>query len=256
MRSRTPLLLAVPAAAGGLLLLVPLVALLRRTPWQRLPELLAQEQVRQALWLSVRCAVAATLLSVLLGVPLAWVLARSRLPGRRLLRGLVVVPLVLPPVVGGVALLLAFGRRGVLGPLLVETGTVPAFTTWGVVLAETFVALPFLVLVVEGALSSLDGAAEEVAGTLGAGPLRAFLTVTLPTIAPSIGAGAVLAGARALGEFGATTTFAGSLPGRTQTVPLAVYALLQDDPPAAYALSAVLLTVSVALVLVLRGRLR
>ncbi len=250
------MLLAVPAALGALLLLLPLAALLGRTPWHRLPELLGRDDVQQALWLSVRCALAATVLSVLLGVPLAWVLARSRLPFRRFLRGLVIVPLVLPPVVGGVALLLAFGRRGVLGPFLVEAGAVPAFTTWGVILAEAFVALPFLVLIVEGALSGLDRSAEEVAATLGARPLRVFLTVSLPAIAPSVGAGAVLAGARALGEFGATTTFAGSLPGRTQTVPLAVYALLQDDPAAAYALSAVLLAVSVALVLLLRARLR
>ena len=233
-----------------------MVALLARTPWRRLPGLLGGADVQRALLLSLRCAGAATLLSLALGVPLAWVLARSRLPGRRLLRALVVVPLVLPPVVGGVALLLAVGRRGVLGPLLVEAGAVPAFTPYGVVLAETFVAMPFLVLVVEGALAGLDPGAEEVAGTLGARPLRAFLTVTLPAIAPSVGAGAALAAARALGEFGATTTFAGSLPGRTQTVPLAVYALLQDDPPAAYALSAVLLGVSVGLVLLLRGRLR
>jgi molybdate transport system permease protein len=203
----------------------------------------------------LRCALGATLLSLLLGVPLAWVLARTTLPGRRLLRGLVTVPLVLPPVVGGVALLLAFGRRGLLGPLLVEAGAVPAFTSWGVVLAESFVALPFLVLSVEGALAGLPPAAEEVAGTLGAGPLRVFVTVTLPAVTPAVTAGAVLAGARALGEFGATTTFAGSLPGRTRTVPLAVYALLQDDPAAAYALSAVLLVVSVGLVLALRRRL-
>jgi molybdate transport system permease protein len=256
VRARTPLLLAVPAALGAVLLVLPLTALLARTPWHRLPELLGREQVQQALWLSLRCALAATALSVLLGVPLAWVLARTRLPGRRLLRGLVIVPLVLPPVVGGVALLLAFGRRGLLGPWLVEAGAVPAFTTWGVVLAEAFVALPFLVLSVEGALAALPRHAEEVAGTLGAGPLRVFLSVTLPAIAPAVAAGAVLAGARALGEFGATTTFAGSLPGTTQTVPLAVYALLQDDPAAAYALSAVLLAVSVALALALRARLR
>ena len=235
---------------------MPLTALLGRTPWRRLPGLLGGQDVRQALLLSLRCATGATALSLLLGIPLAWVLARSRLRGRRLLRALVVVPLVLPPVVGGVALLLAVGRRGVLGPLLVEAGAVPAFTPYGVVLAEAFVAMPFLVLVVEGALSGLNPAAEEVAGTLGARPLRTFLTVTLPAVAPSVGAGAALAAARALGEFGATTTFAGSLPGRTQTVPLAVYALLQDDPPAAYALSAVLLAVSVALVLALRRRLR
>ena len=249
------MLLAVPAAVGGALLLLPLAALLTGTPWSRLLDLLGRRDVQQALWLSLRCALAATVISALLGIPLAWVLARTTLPGRRLLRALVTVPLVLPPVVGGVALLLAFGRRGLLGPLLVEAGAVPAFTTWGVILAESFVALPFLVLSVDGALRALAPAAEEVAGTLGARPLRVFLTVTLPAIGPSVAAGAVLSGARALGEFGATTTFAGSLPGRTQTVPLAVYALLQDDPDAAYALSAVLLAVSVGLVLALRTRL-
>jgi molybdate transport system permease protein len=253
---RPPALLVLPAALGAALLVLPLLALLDRTPWRRLPELLTTPAVGQALWLSVRCAVAATALSVLLGVPLAWLLARTSMPGRRLLRALVVVPLVLPPVVGGVALLLAFGRRGVLGPVLVEAGAVPAFTTWGVVLAEAFVAMPFLVLTVEGALAGLPRAPEEVAATLGAGPLRVFLTVTLPSIAPSVAAGAVLSAARALGEFGATTTFAGSLPDRTQTVPLAVYALLQDDPAAAYALSALLLVVSGLLVLALRGRVR
>ncbi|HUR50692.1 MAG TPA: ABC transporter permease [Mycobacteriales bacterium] len=256
MRSRPPLALLVPAAIGALLVVLPLVGLLSRTPWGRMADLLGHEQVRQALWLSVRCAFAATVLSVVLGLPLAWALARTTLPGRRLLRGLVTVPLVLPPVVGGVALLLAFGRRGLLGPLLVEAGAVPAFTTAGVVLAETFVALPFLVLSVEGALQSLPTAPEDVAGSLGATPLRVFRTVTLPAVLPALASGAALSAARALGEFGATTTFAGSLPGRTQTVPLAVYALLQDDPPAAYALSAVLLLVSVSLILVLRGRLR
>lgn len=256
MRTRPPLALVAPAAVALLLLLLPLGSLLARTPWSRLVDLLGQEPVRQALWLSLRCAAAATALSVLLGVPLAWLLSRTPLPGRRLLRGLVTVPLVLPPVVGGVALLLAFGRRGVLGPVLVEAGAVPAFTTYGVVLAETFVALPFLVLAVEGALSALPTDREEVAGTLGAGPLRVFRTVTLPAVRPAIAAGAALSAARALGEFGATTTFAGSFPGRTQTVPLAVYALLQDDPEAAYALSAVLLLVSAGLIVALRGRLR
>lgn len=253
---RTPLLLAGPAALALLLVLLPLGALLGGTPWSRLPSLLGTQGVRQALLLSLRCSLGATLLALLLGVPLAWVLARSAVPGRRLLRGLVTVPLVLPPVVGGVALLLAFGRRGLIGPLLVEAGAVPAFTPWGVVLAEAFVALPFLVLTVEGALLGLDRGREDVAATLGARPLRAFLTVTLPAVAPSVAAGAALAGARALGEFGATITFAGSLPGRTQTVPLAVYSLLEDDPPAAYALSAVLLLVSVTLVIGLRVRLR
>lgn len=256
MRARPPALLLVAAALGLLVVLLPLAGLLVRTPWQRLPDLLGQAQVREALWLSVRCAAAATALSVLLGVPLAWVLARAPFPGRRLLRGLVTVPLVLPPVVGGVALLLAFGRNGLLGPILVEAGAVPAFTTYGVVLAETFVALPFLVLSVEGALQTLPREPEDVAASLGASPLRVFRTVTLPAVGPALAAGAALSAARALGEFGATTTFAGSLPGRTQTVPLAVYALLQDDPPAAYALSALLLLVSVGLILGLRGRLR
>lgn len=256
MRQRAPLPLVAAATLGAALLALPLLGLLARTPWGRLGELLGRHEVQQALWLSLRCAGAATALSVLLGVPLAWLLARADLPGRRLLRALVTVPLVLPPVVGGVALLLAFGRRGVLGDLLVATGTVPAFTTTGVVLAETFVAMPFLVLSVEGALRALPQEPEEVAATLGARPLRVFRTVTLPAVAPAVVAGAVLAGARALGEFGATTTFAGSLPGRTQTVPLAVYALLQDDPAAAYALSALLLGVSVTLILLLRGRWR
>jgi molybdate transport system permease protein len=256
MRRRTPVLLAGPALLAVLLVLLPLGALLHRTPWSRLPDLLGTPAVRAALLLSLRCTAGAVALAVVLGVPLAWVLSRSSLPGRRVLRGLVTVPLVLPPVVGGVALLLAFGRRGVLGPLLVEAGAVPAFTPYGVVLAETFVALPFLVLTVEGALAGLDPAREDVAATLGARPLRTFLTVTLPAVAPSVAAGAALAAARALGEFGATITFAGNLPGATQTVPLAVYQLLEDDPPAAYALSALLLVVSVALVTTLRGRLR
>ncbi|MCU1589461.1 MAG: Molybdenum transport system permease protein ModB [Frankiales bacterium] len=253
---RPPLALAGPALLAVLLVLLPLAALLGRTPWSRMPALLATTEVRQALWLSLRCGLGAVLLALVLGVPLAWVLARSSLPGRRLLRAVVTVPLVLPPVVGGVALLLAFGRHGVLGRVLVESGTVPAFTPYGVVLAETFVSLPFLVLTVEGAMAGLDRGREDVAATLGAGPLRAFLTVTLPAVAPSVAAGAALAGARALGEFGATITFAGSLPGTTQTVPLAVYQLLEDDPPAAYALSAFLLLVSVALVLGLRARVR
>ena len=252
---RPPAGLVVPALLALALVVLLLVALLLRTPWARLPELLGQARVREALLLSLQCSLGALLLSVVLGVPLAWLLARGRTRGTRLLRGLVTVPLVLPPVVGGVALLLAFGRRGLLGPVLVEAGAVPAFTPYGVVLAETFVALPFLVLTVEGALAGVDPRHEETAATLGARPLRVFLTVTLPMVAPSVAAGAALAWARALGEFGATITFAGSLPGATQTLPLSVYALLTEDPPAAYALSALLLAVSTGLVVALRARL-
>jgi molybdate transport system permease protein len=254
-RPGPPVLLLAPAALGALLLVLPLAGVLARTPWSRLPRLLTSPQVADALLLSLRCSLGSLALCLLLGVPLAWVLARLRFPGRALLRGLVLVPLVLPPVVGGVALLLAFGRRGLLGPVLDASGTVPAFTPWGVVLAEAFVSLPFLVLVLEGAVAGLDPAAEETARTLGAGPLRVFLTVTLPLVRPSLLAAAALAWTRALGEFGATITFAGSLQGRTQTLPLAVYELLAVDPPAAYAVSALLLAVSTAVVVALRSRL-
>ena len=252
---RAPIALLVPGLAALALLALPLLGLLLRTPWARLPELLGQERVQQSLLLSLRCSLGALALAVVLGVPLAWLLARGRLPAPRLVRALVLVPLVLPPVVGGVALLLAFGRRGLLGPLLDSTTGTPVFTTTGVVVAEAFVALPFLVLVVEGAIAGLDPAHEEAAALLGAGRVRVFLTVTLPLVAPSVAAGAALAWARALGEFGATITYAGSRPGATQTLPLAVYDLLVDDPAAAYAVSALLLAVSVALVLALRVRL-
>lgn len=249
------MLLLVPAVAGALLLTLPLAGLLGSTPWSELPALLGRPRVRDALLLSLQTSLGALVLCLALGVPLAWLLARGRFPGRGLLRGLVLVPLVLPPVVGGVALLLAFGRRGLLGPVLDTTGSVPAFTPWGVVLAEAFVALPFLVLVLEGAIAGLDPDAEETARTLGAGPVRVFRTVTLPLVRPSLVAGAALAWTRALGEFGATITFAGSLQGRTQTLPLAVYELLAVDPAAAYAVSALLLAVSVGVVVALRTRL-
>ena len=254
--SRVPPALAVPGALGLALVVLPLAGLLVKSPWHRLPDLLAQPAVRQTLLLSLRCSLAAVLLSLLLGVPLAWLLARAPVPARRLVRAIVTVPLVLPPVVGGIALLLAFGRHGLLGSVLVAAGATPAFTSYGVVLAETFVALPFLVLTVEGGIAGLDQRHEQIAASLGAGPLRVFRTVTLPLVLPSVAAGAALAWARALGEFGATITFAGSLPGTTQTVPLAAYALLQDDPPAAYALSLLLLAISVLLVLAVQPRRR
>ncbi len=194
-------------------------------------------------------------MSLLVGVPLAWLLARSSFPGRRLLRAVITVPLVLPPVVGGVALLLAFGRRGVVGQYLdAWFGITLPFTTVGVVVAEAFVAMPFLVVTVEGALRSTDRRFEEAAATLGASRLVTFRRVTLPMIAPSLAAGGVLCWARALGEFGATITFAGNYPGTTQTMPLAVYLALETDPDAAIALSVVLLAVAVGVLLLLRER--
>jgi molybdate transport system permease protein len=192
---------------------------------------------------------------LIVGVPLAWVLARVSFPGRRLVRALVTVPLVLPPVVGGVALLLALGRNGLVGQWLDRwLGLTLPFTTPGVVLAEAFVALPFLVISVEGALRAADLRYEDAAATLGASRWTTFRRVTLPLIAPGIGAGAVLCWARALGEFGATITFAGNYPGRTQTMPLAVYLALETDPQAAIVLSLVLLAVSVLVLAGLRGR--
>jgi molybdate transport system permease protein len=250
-----PPALAVPAAIGFCFLLVPLLALLVRAPWRGLPALLSDPVALTALRLSLECATAATVLSTMLGVPLAWVLARARFPGLAVLRALVTVPLVLPPVVGGLALLLAFGRNGVLGRYLQDWfGYSLPFSTAGVVVAETFVAMPFLVVTVEGALRSADRDLEEAAATLGARRLTVFARVTLPLVAPSLLAGAVLCWARALGEFGATITFAGNSSGTTQTMPLAVYNALQTDPEPAIALSLLLLVVAAAVLALLRDR--
>jgi molybdate transport system permease protein len=253
--ANVPWPLGIPALVGAAFLLLPLLALLVRAPWGRLGDLLADANVVEALRLSLVCATSATAISLVLGVPLAWVLARVQAPGISLLRALVTLPLVLPPVVGGVALLLAFGRQGVLGRLLETwTGITLPFTTAGVVVAETFVAMPFLVVTVEGAFRAADRGFEEAAATLGASRLGVFRRVTLPLVGPSLAAGAVLCWARALGEFGATITFAGSFPGRTQTMPLAVYLALESDPDAAIALSLVLLVVSVVILAALRDR--
>ena len=252
---RVPLPLLVPAALGVAFLVLPLLGLLVRAPWADLATQLGKPEIGQALRLSLITATLATLVALVLGVPLAWVLARSRVPGRSLLRALVTVPLVLPPVVGGVALFLVLGRQGIVGRWLFETtGITIPFTTPAVVLAEAFVAMPFLVISVEGALRAADARFEEAAATLGADRWTTFRRVTLPLIAPGIAAGAVLCWARALGEFGATITFAGNFPGTTQTMPLAVYLALQSDPQAAIALSLVLLAVSLATLLLLRER--
>jgi molybdate transport system permease protein len=247
--------LAVPATIAVLFLLVPLAAMLLRTPWASLPRILEEGTVLEALRLSLLCASAATAISLVVGVPLAWVLARARFRGLSLLRALVTLPLVLPPVVCGVALLLAFGRLGVVGRSLdLWFGFTLPFTTLGVIVAAAFVAMPFLVVTVEGAFRSLDRGYEEAAATLGASRFTTFRRVTLPLVGPSLAAGAVLCWARALGEFGATITFAGNFPGRTQTMPLAVYLAMETDPEAAIALSLVLLLVSVAVLALLRDR--
>ena len=253
--TQPPWPVAVPAAFALLFLGLPLLALLIRAPWGQLLPVLTSPTSLDALRLSIITATAATAISVVVGVPLAWLLARAVFPGRRFARALVTVPLVLPPVVGGIALLLAFGRRGIVGQYLDQWfGITLPFTTPGVVIAEAFVAMPFLIITVEGALRGLDGRFEDAAATLGASRLTVFRRVTLPLIAPSLVAGAVLTFARALGEFGATITFAGNLPGVTQTLPLAVYIGLEGDPSEAIALSLVLLAFSIAVLVLLRDR--
>ena len=251
----TPWPLRGPALVAAVFLLLPLAGLLVRAPWTDLPTLLSGPQTLMALRLSLISATVATGLSLFFGIPLAWVLARSRRPGVSLLRALVTLPLVLPPVVGGVALLLALGRNGIVGHYPYEWfGFSLPFTTWAVIIAETFVAMPFLVVTVEGALRTADRGLEEAAATLGSKPFATFRRVTLPLIAPSLIAGSVLTWARALGEFGATITFAGNFPGTTQTMPLKVYLAMESDPDAAIALSLVLLLVSVAALALLRDR--
>ena len=252
---RPPARLWVPAALAVAFLVVPLLGLLLRVPWHQLPDLLGTTQLREALWLSLLTATAAMLLCLPLGLPLAWVLARTEFRGRSLVRGLVAVPLVLPPVVAGVALLAAFGRTGVVGaPLRDAFGVTVPYTTTAVVLAHAFVALPFFVLSAEGALRASNREYDAVAATLGADRWTTFRRVTVPMVLPGIGAGLLLGWARSLGEFGATITFAGNYPGVTQTMPLLVYSRLQDDPAAAYALSVVLLAVSVLVLALLRER--
>ncbi|HZX04563.1 molybdate ABC transporter permease subunit [Kribbella sp.] len=240
---------------GLAFLLVPLIGLITQAPWSTLPARLFSADVWQALKLSLVCATSATAVCVVLGVPLAWLLARGELPGRSVIRAFVTVPLVLPPVVGGVALLLVLGRRGLVGQYLDSWfGISLPFTTAGVVVAEAFVAMPFLVISVEGALRAADSRYEEAAATLGASRWMTFRRVTLPSIAPGVVAGMVLCWARALGEFGATITFAGNFPGRTTTMPLAVYLALETDPDVAVVLSLVLLLVSVVVLASLRER--
>lgn len=245
----------IPAAAAALFLLLPLAGLLIKAPWPHFLEKISSPGVGQALGLSLVTATETTLLCLVLGVPLAWLLARTTVPGRRLLRVLVTVPLILPPVVGGVALYAALGRQGVIGRWLDEWwGITIPFSHAAVVLAQTFVALPFLVLSVDGALRSSRGELEEASATLGASRWTTFRRITLPQAGPAVAAGAVLAWARALGEFGATITFAGSLPGRTETMPVRVYTELIDDYDGTIVLSILLLLVAVVVLTALRGR--
>ncbi len=252
---RPPVLVTVAAVAAIGFFAIPLVGILQRADWADLWADLLTEEARDALRLSLICSTSAAGLAVLLGTPLAWLLARSHVPGRPAIRALVLLPMVLPPVVGGVALLSAFSLGSPLGGWLQDTfGIQFTFSTAGVIMAETFVAMPFYVITVEAGLRSMDQRYEDVAASLGAGRVTVFRRVTLPLVAPSVVAGAVLAWARALGEFGATITFAGNIEGRTRTLPLAIYLELVNDQGSAIALSLVLLVVSLVVLLSLRNR--
>ena len=252
---RVPLLLLVPGALAALLLVLPLVALVIATPWGRLASQLSSTAVRQALWLTTLASVLTVVLCLLLGTPLAWLLARVSFPGRSLLRAAVLVPLVLPPVVAGVALVTALGRTGLVGrPLDQAFGITFPYTTTAVVIAHTFVSMPFYVLSVEGSLRSAGEEFDSVAASLGADRWTTFRRITLPLALPGVIAGSALAWARSLGEFGATITFAGNYPGTTQTMPSLIYTLLQSDPLVARTVSMVLLVVSVGVLVLLRNR--
>jgi len=252
---RVPVIPVAIAGIAVLLFAVPLAGLLWRAPWSSAWRELSSGPARDALRLSLITSLSATAVSLALGVPLAWVQARVVYPGKRLVRALTTLPMVLPPVVGGVALLLALGRRGIVGSQLDRIGVNLPFTTAGAILAETFVAMPFLVLTLEAAFRTVDRRLEDAARTLGAGRFVVFRRVTLPLVAPSLVAGTVLCWARALGEFGATITFAGNLQGRTQTLPLFVYVKLEGSAPdSAIVLSLVLLALSLAVLVGLRDR--
>lgn len=238
--------LYVPAVIGLLLVTIPLLALVLRADPARLWSLLTLPSSQDALWLSLRTAAASTVVCLVLGVPLGLVFARARFAGRNVLRALVLVPLVLPPVVGGIALLYTFGRRGLLGQALEVAGIHLPFTTIAVVMAQVFVSLPFVVLGIEGTARSAGERFEGIAATLGASPSRVLLRVTLPLIVPGLVSGAVMAFARSLGEFGATLAFAGSLQGVTRTLPLQIYLVRESDADAAVALALVLIVLAIA----------
>ncbi len=255
-KPRAPITLCVLAGLGAALFVLPLLALLVRAPWRQAWNIVTEPEIRTALRLSMICSLSATAISFIFGVPLAWVQARLDFRGRSILRAVTTLPVVLPPVVGGLALLLAVGRNGIVGRYLFEWFAIRLpFTTVGAVVAETFVSMPFLVLSMEGAFASSDTRLEEAAATLGASRWTVLTKVTLPALRPSLIASGVLCWARALGEFGATITFAGNFPGTTQTVPLSVYQAFETNPPAAIMLSLVLVIISLVILISLRHRL-
>jgi molybdate transport system permease protein len=243
-------------AVGGLAFLaLPLAAIVLRVPWDRALDLATSPATLTAARLSLTVATAAAVVDLALGVPLALLLARAEFPGRAVVRALAVLPLVLPPVVAGVGLLAALGGRGLLGGLLGALGIRLPFTTAGAVVATAFVSLPLVTLATEAGLRAVDPRLEEAARAAGASPAHALRRVILPLVRGQVAAGAVLAWARALGEFGATLMFAGNLRGVTQTLPLAVFEVSQTDPRGALVAALLLVTLSLAVIVALRGRL-
>lgn len=256
-RSGTPLVLIPPAAIAALFLLLPAVALVVRAPWGSLGSIYRTYAFWDALRVSVIVSLEVTAISLVIGTPLAFVLARRKFLGASLLRAVVTLPLVVPPVVGGVAMFFAFGRNGIVGRYLEDWfGYSLPFTQFGIVLAETFVAMPFLVVTLEGAFRTADHGLEEAAATLGASRLRVFSRVTVPLVVPSLVAGSVLCWARAIGEFGATSIFGGNIPGSTQTMTTVIYSSFQTsgDPEAATALSLPLMAVAIVVLVALRDK--
>ena len=252
-RRHAPWFLLIPGLLAVIFLVLPVLGLVAQAPWGSFGTLLSDPITRDALRISALSSLCATAICIVLGTPLAWLLARNALPGTRFIRALVVVPLLLPPVVAGVGLLTAFGRRGFAGSFLYEQfGIQFPFTTAGVIIAETFVAMPFLIITVEAGFRGLNKEFEEVAATLGASPWQTFRHVTLPLVAPALLSGIVLAWARAVGEFGATIGFAGNFPGVTQTMPLAIYSELEVDRSLATGLSVILLAVCLVILVLLR----
>jgi molybdate transport system permease protein len=254
-RQKLPWQIILIASIAVAFFLSPFIGLLWRTPWSKFTDIVTRREIRDALWLSVQTSLITSIVCFVFGVPLAWLLARVDFRGRRFIRALMTLSMVLPPVIGGIALLFTFGRRGLIGQYLDSWfGIRLPFTTTAVVMAQCFVAMPFLVLTVEAALRQLDTRFEDVARTLGGSRWYVFRRVTLPSIKPSLFAGLVLAWARALGEFGATITFAGNLPGTTQTMPLATYAALDSNPESALILSLLMIAIAFSILIALRDR--
>ncbi|MEY4224757.1 MAG: hypothetical protein RIS33_1691 [Actinomycetota bacterium] len=254
-RESVPAGVAVLAVFAIAFFALPFLGLVWKMPWSDIGRVLGKSEVRTALWLSIRTSIASALLAGVFGVPLAWLLARTNFPGRNFVRALCTMSMVLPPVVGGVALFFSFGRRGLFGQYLDQWFSFQlTFSVWGVIVAQTFVAMPFLVLTVEAAIRQADGRFEDAGRTLGATRSYVFRRITLPAIRPALVAGFVLAWARALGEFGATITFAGNFPGTTQTISIATYLALETDQRDALVLSIVMIATSFAVLLGLRDR--